>query len=252
MAIKHLSPENMNQLRKKAVELRLTGQTLAQVKQATGLSAPTVIKAFKAFEAGGWQAINLNKRGRSKGEGAGLSAAQQQALKDWLLSPAGQQFWSRETLTDEAASQFGVHVSQRAMARLLEEWGLALPELAVKRPRGVRNPPAKWYRYRYQPLSEWADEHQGALLLGVCRAVPGWPGVYQLGVQTSQRKQLGWLSDQWPTEQWLIKACSALQQQFGTVALCLAGLDLRRAQALADWLDENAASIQLIEWQPER
>ncbi|MEX2321981.1 MAG: hypothetical protein WD668_11530 [Saccharospirillum sp.] len=241
----------MNKQRKQAVELRLAGKTLAQVKEATGLSAPTVIKAFKAFEAGGWQAINLHKRGRSKGEGAGLSLSQQQTLKSGLLSPARAHFWSRETLAHEAKTQFEESLSERAIARLLEAWGLALPELAVKRPRGVRNPAAQWYRYQYQPLADWAEHHQAILLLGVCKTVPGWPGVYHLGLQTPQRKQLGQLIDQWPTEQWLIDVGTALQQHYGNVALCLAGLDLRRAATLNTWLDANSATIRLIEWRPE-
>ncbi|MCH8533139.1 MAG: hypothetical protein LAT65_20035 [Saccharospirillum sp.] len=251
MTVKHLSPENMNQRRKHAVELRLAGQTLAQVKQATGLSAPTVIKAFKAFEAGGWQAINLNKRGRKKGQGTELTTAHQQALKDWMLSDQGQQFWSRDTLASVIADQHGIQASERAIARLLETWGLTLPELAVKRPKGVRNAAAQWYRYQYQPLQEWAVQHKAEPLLGTCRAIPTWPGIYQLGIQTPQRKQLSWLSNQWPTEHWLIQACSALQQQHGTVALCLAGLDLRRATTLNTWLEANTTTIRLIEWRQE-
>jgi hypothetical protein len=62
------------------------------------------------------------------------------------------------------------------------------------------------------------------------------------------RKQLGMLSDQWPTEQWLIEVCKALQQTFGTVALCLAGLDLRRSSMLDSWLEENSNTIRLINW----
>ena len=251
MTIKDLSPESINQRRKQAVELRLAGQTLAQVKQATGLSAPTVIKAFKAFEAGGWQAIYLDKRGRKKGQGTELTDAHQQALKDWLISSQGQQFWSRDTLTRVAASQCGIQVSERAIARLLETWRLALPELKVKGPKGIRNPAAQWHRHQYLPLVEWARQQQAETLLGTCRAVPNWPGIYQLGIQSPQRKQQSWLSHQWPTEQWLIEALDALQQQHGAIALCLAGLDLRRANTLHNWLNANTATLRLIEWQPE-
>ncbi len=48
-----MSPEALNEQRKKAVRLRLDGHTVAVVSQRTGLSAPTVSAAWKAFREGG-------------------------------------------------------------------------------------------------------------------------------------------------------------------------------------------------------
>ena len=50
--------EALNEKRRRAVEMRLAGASLAAVRAATGLSAPTVIGAYKAFRAGGPKGYN--------------------------------------------------------------------------------------------------------------------------------------------------------------------------------------------------
>lgn len=70
----------LNRRRRKAVELRLAGASVAPTALKTGLSEPTVIAAFKAYRLGGWPAVPVGPRGRGvrrkKGqEGAGMSAA---------------------------------------------------------------------------------------------------------------------------------------------------------------------------------
>ena len=66
MSGKKLSPTELNKLRKEAVQLRLSGETLSAIKQKTGLSNPTIISSHKRFIEGGWEAINTGKRGRPK------------------------------------------------------------------------------------------------------------------------------------------------------------------------------------------
>jgi bifunctional enzyme CysN/CysC len=56
--------EALNERRKEAVRLRLAGATVEQAAKKTGLSAPTVIAAFKAWRAGGWAAVPVAPRGR--------------------------------------------------------------------------------------------------------------------------------------------------------------------------------------------
>jgi sulfate adenylyltransferase subunit 2 len=56
--------EALNARREKAVRLRLSGATVEEAARRTGLSAPTVIAAFKAYRAGGWTAVPVGPRGR--------------------------------------------------------------------------------------------------------------------------------------------------------------------------------------------
>src|SRR5438105_14524269 len=73
--------------RRRAVELRLAGKTWAQVQEASGLSLPTVMDAFKAFQAGGWPAVTAPPRGRTAGKGRALSPADEAQLRSLPLDP---------------------------------------------------------------------------------------------------------------------------------------------------------------------
>ena len=55
---------DLNRRRVDAVKLRLKGASVAETAEKTGLSRPTVIRAVKAYEAGGWEAVPVRPRGR--------------------------------------------------------------------------------------------------------------------------------------------------------------------------------------------
>jgi len=54
----------LNRRRRAAVKLRLAGVSVADTARRTGLSAPTVIGAAKAYRRGGWDAVPVGPRGR--------------------------------------------------------------------------------------------------------------------------------------------------------------------------------------------
>ncbi len=110
MGAKHLSPEELNERRLKAVRLRLDGHTVDETGRLSGLSAPTVSAAWKAFRAGGWNAVPVKPRGRRKGTGVAPGTAEHRALLERLaeMPPAPLPAWTSkalaETLHDGAVS----------------------------------------------------------------------------------------------------------------------------------------------------
>jgi len=54
----------LNQRRRKAVESRLAGGSVAKTARKASLSEPTVIAAYKAYQQGGWPAVSVGPRGR--------------------------------------------------------------------------------------------------------------------------------------------------------------------------------------------
>lgn len=61
---RNVTVAELNQRRVEAVRLRLAGHAIDDVAARTGLSKPTVIRAFKAYESGGWDAVPVARRGR--------------------------------------------------------------------------------------------------------------------------------------------------------------------------------------------
>ena len=110
---KQLSVEDLNRHRREAVQLRLQGRTLEQVRQATGLSAPTIIAAVKAFKRAGWGGVTVNpRRGRPARDSEVLSARLQVELlramldstQPWTAAAVGQWLSDR----DYAVSRSGI------------------------------------------------------------------------------------------------------------------------------------------------
>jgi len=91
VATRQLPVDELNRQRRQAVQLRLQGQTLAQVAEATGLSTPTIIAAVKAFKQEGWGGVTVSpRRGRPRRDGeASLNGElERQLLQAMLATPA--------------------------------------------------------------------------------------------------------------------------------------------------------------------
>jgi sulfate adenylyltransferase subunit 2 len=136
----------LNAQRRRAVQLRVDGRSLAHVRAETGLSVPTIIGAFKAFTEGGWHAVDVGTRGRPPGAGRGLTLAQEAELALLALYGAPESaglppaLWSADAVRDCARRRFGVDLHPRAVARCLGRWGLtlvALRDAAERSPAGT-------------------------------------------------------------------------------------------------------------------
>ena len=109
------------------MQLRLSGETLARTAQQTGLSAPTVSALMKAYETGGWDAINQRAAGRPKG-GSKLSQASLAHLKDKLLTEQPRTVWTIQALAQWLKDQGDATPNERAAIRRLADWGLLPPD----------------------------------------------------------------------------------------------------------------------------
>jgi sulfate adenylyltransferase subunit 2 len=133
MDARNLSADILNERRRQAVKLRLSGMTVAAVSSAVDLSAPTVIAAHKAYLAGGWDAVLLKRRGRVAGSGRKLDRATEQRLAtafenlpDALGLPFG--LWSDDAVAAWFEQQHIAVPPRRSLARYRIDWGVQ-PEL---------------------------------------------------------------------------------------------------------------------------
>ncbi len=124
-------PQDLNARRRRAVELRLAGRSLPQIRAETGLSAPTIIAAYKAFVGGGWAAVAVKGRGRAVGVGRALSGGQEGALRGDVFAalPVDGRLWTPDGVRAHARHRFGVDLAARTVARTLARWGFDVPPL---------------------------------------------------------------------------------------------------------------------------
>lgn len=128
MTGKTQSVTELNALRHRAVQLRLDGMTLAAVREAVGLSAPTIIAATKAWHQGGWAAVDVKPRGRPR-----RSSQQQEDSADWreelldamvVSRETTNPLWTLERVKTWLAEQHNTRIGTQTVASWLTRWQL--------------------------------------------------------------------------------------------------------------------------------
>ncbi|MGM0927700.1 MAG: helix-turn-helix domain-containing protein [Pseudomonadota bacterium] len=252
MSAKHLTPEMLNERRLQAVRLRLDGHTVAEVATRTGLSAPTVSAAWKAFREGGWEAVPVRPRGRKAGQAARLDAAAQQALGECLreLPESAEPAWSSRALAD-ALKEAGHDISPRAIDHWLEARDLKPEPMALEKLERKRGQVGRWYRQQVAPVLEEVSKAGGSIWQGGVRiarplqretkeATPE-PPLYQLYLHGKRGVLYSRVLTAPPmVDDYLALFQRLLDQAEGKpVALVFHGAYFRAAAEVGRWIDQN-------------
>ena len=244
----------LNARRRQAVTLRLQGHSLAEAARASSLSVPTVVAAHRAWQHGGWQAVDVRPRGRKPaGERPLLPGIEERLLAAWRDPATGP--WTLQRAASHAraghpslASLDGSQL-ESLVTRLWQREGLAPP-----------NAWDGWRRSRAQPLVRWLAHElpalrreaagRGVQLLALSeRTLPGWPvpRTCQLAAHSGRGVACWQLTPDWPTEADWIAFASALRAQAGRPLWLLTDNRwLARCPALATWWAEPAHGITLL------
>jgi sulfate adenylyltransferase subunit 2 len=194
--------------RRRAVELRLAGRPLAEVRAETGLSAPTIIEACRVFAEGGWEALDQRRRGRPVGARRALNAADEARLIVRLstMDPSETRpsddvgLWTADGVAREAQEIFGVTLGGRALSRVLNRAGLGIPTLAERAADDAAM--AEWRNATLVPLIKETRRLPGEILwCGECRVGES----ARVLVAQTLRGQLAWLplAEPFRLEGWL-------------------------------------------------
>lgn len=162
----------LNERRRRAVKLRRRGMTLREVAAEVELSVPTVMAAQRAYQAGGWSAVNVKPRGRKKGEGRQLTRDQEAEIRGLICDKTPDQLkmgfalWNRQAVKQLIRDRLGMEMPVRTVGEYLKRWGFT-PQKPIRkayeqRPAEVR----KWLDKEYPEIvarakAEGAEIHWG-------------------------------------------------------------------------------------------
>lgn len=235
MSGNQLTVEALNSQRRQAVQLRLEGHTLNAVKQATQLSAPTIISAVKAFKAGGWAAVTVNpRRGRPAAQASAFSPALELALLRHMLSGDGPGAWNVNHVV-QWFSEHGLVVGRTGILQWCRRIGLYLPDQAL--PPG--QPGHRCYRLRSFTLRLDSGHYQALGCRPVSRVAVDSRGAIHWRLHASDALQA---SDHLALWRPLADASRK------PTTLLLAGASaLQRLPEIAAWLQQRSGSVALQE-----
>jgi len=240
--------QSLNDRRRRAVELRLSGLTLPQIRAETGLSAPTVIGAYRAFLSQGWAGVRTQSRGRRSGVGRRLDTALEAALHSRLLQDDPEQtglepgLWTAEGVALVAEQLHRTGLTGRTLARSLQRAGLDfLPMVAVAR----HQPAVAPWRADVLPgcMRRAHQQHARLLWCGQARAAgpsngPAGGARPWLLVAQTLRGSLAW----WPVKRphdvdSYVEFLNRLRVTWpGPLHVLLHGIDAAAQPALQNWL----------------
>lgn len=242
----------LNERRKKAVQMRLDGATLAVTSAATGLSNPTIIAAFKAFMQGGWAAVNVKPRGRPKDESRKLNPEQDARLLQLLCSALpesvkpGASLWQTALIKLWLHQQTSLVASERTLGRYITRFGLnAMPAIITPQDSDFASY-RLWYQHSLLPLKQQAhQEHALLLWAGMTTVtVPGLGLFSQLYVHSPKGKLLWYLVSGPAKADDYIAFFSRVTTEFEhKVYLVLQGADIRPVAIIARWLANHSEQI---------
>jgi transposase len=163
----------LNERRRRAVVLRLSGMKLDQVCALAELARATVIAAVKAYHRGGWDAVPAQlHRGPQKGEGCILNEQQQQAIRALIHAHTPDELdlpfalWSRPAVSALIDKQYRMALPVRTVGTYLQRWGFTpqrpLDRAYEQNPAAVRS----WLDKEYPAIAHRAKTEGGEIHWG--------------------------------------------------------------------------------------
>ena len=268
--------EQLHERRKQVVRLHKKGIKVMQIVAMTGLSYPTVRAAIDRFESGGWTNVRPTRRGRIKGDGRVLSAAQEEAIQRMIIDKRPEQLkmdfslWSRAAVAQLIEQEFGIKLQVRSIGKYLTRWGFT-PQKPIK--RAYEQSPAAvqaWLQGEYPGIEQraraeggeihWGDEtalvntdvrgrsYAPAGKTPVALAVGGTrQKLSMIATVTNQGKTRWMIIDEAFDAQKLIEFLQALIKDAGKkVFLILDNLRVHHSKLVKAWVNERKDKIELF------
>ena len=268
--------EQLHERRKQVVRLHKKGIKVMQIVAMTGLSYPPVRAAIDLFEAGGWAAIRPASRGRRRGDGRVLSAAQEEGVRRLIIDKRPEQLkmdfslWSRAAVGQLIDQELGIKLQVRSIGKYLTRWGFT-PQKPIKRayeqsPEAVQN----WLQGEYPAIDQraraegaeihWGDEtalvntdvrgrsYAPAGKTPVAMAIGGTrQKLSMIATVTNQGKTRWMIIDEAFDADKLIEFLQALIKDAGRkVFLILDNLRVHHSKLVKAWVAERKDQIELF------
>lgn len=162
----------LNERRRRAVKLRLDGVPLKDVAVQCELSRTTVIAAVRAFESGGWKAVEVVRLGRREGTCRVLTADQEREVQRLIQDRMPDQLkrvyalWTRIAVAELIQDRYGITLAVRTVGLYLSRWDFT-PQKPLK--KAYEQSPAavkQWLEQDYPAIArrakaEGAEIHWG-------------------------------------------------------------------------------------------
>jgi transposase len=170
--VRKLAGDAIYELRLRAVKLKESGHTHAEVAEALDTSVAAVRVWWGLYKDGGVDAMRLKQRGRRHGSGRILTPRQESAICKTIEDKNPEQLkmpfalWTAPVVARWILKRFGVRIPDRTMRLYLQRWGYT-----PQRPKrhAIEQQPGlvrEWMETSYPAIAERAKAEKAEVLWG--------------------------------------------------------------------------------------
>ncbi len=236
-----ISVPELNEKRRKAVQLRLDGRSLSEVSRVCSLSAPTIISAVKAFRLGGWQAVDVKPRGRPSGSKSNKATTNDlgQLLYKAALGSEKSDLWTTQAVQDWITQHSKNPISTQGTSTLLRQWQLAPLNRHRQAMKATSTQAQHWLREDYADFLKQAKQRKlQTLWLGTRVLTTGEVQLYAHSLRGLCYWQL--LAKKPSAADYRVFCTSLTDTLDRTLALVFPSRHLIDDQTLNDWLNQTS------------
>ncbi len=241
--------DKLNQRRRRAVELRLAGATLADISAEVDLSRPTIIAAHKAWQAGGWEAVDVRRRGRPKAGSASLPDDERDRLRALIEQPPNDKtaLWSSEAIRHWLNAARNIELSPSSISTLLTRWQLSpANHFTQAKSAAADTELGRWMAHSYPSIVS-ESRARGAAVFWLGRQRQSSAQTPALIYAHSPRGKQCWLPDSGDTDiAQLLEFLTRLQRFAGQPLTVIASdMAIEQTPELQDWLESQQGQVQI-------
>ncbi len=167
-----LSSEAQQELRHRAVAMKLDGHTYQSISRDLQVSITAIQNWMKLYREGGWGNLVLLRRGRPKGSNRTLTKRQETAIQKTIIDKTPDQLkmpfalWNRPAIRELIEKRYGVLLPIRTLGEYLKRWGFT-PQ-RPKRCAYEQQPEAvqQWLDTTYPAIKKRAKREKAEILWG--------------------------------------------------------------------------------------
>ena len=160
-----LTPDQQKLIRIQAVDMVFKdGLSQRACAKLLGISRQYVCKWCKAFELGGYEALELGRRGRREGAQRLLLAQQCATLVKMITDKTPDQLkmpfvlWERVAVRELIGEKFGIMLSLKTVGNYLKRWGMT-PQKPVKQAREQNSEAVnRWLNEEFPKIKDRAEK----------------------------------------------------------------------------------------------
>ena len=170
--LRKLSSGELKQVRRQVVRLKEMGKTGKEIEEITGVRHNRVSEIWTAYQRQGEAALEVNKGGRSEGDGRILRPEEEGEIREIIVSRKPDelglpgQLWTLKKVCEYVRKTYGKKMSDGCASDYMRRWGLSCQRPVRRARKQNAEQVRKWKTEEYPAIVQQAQEEQAEIYWG--------------------------------------------------------------------------------------